>query len=124
MEEKEPTIYYKIMAGNKVRIFKTTWNDKNFYKIQVSQKNYDGQVSKFYKTVTFKKGVDIPNETDIIIEEAYENLRENPKDSYNPISTLMITKFTQLENQEQTIQNAYDDFRDNLEENENVELPF
>lgn len=117
-EKKEPAIYYKLMANKKVRVFKSTWNDKDFYKIQVTQKNYDGTSNKFYKNVMFKKGVDIPNETDIIILEGYENLRDNPKDSYNPISTIMITKFETCENQEQAVQDAYDEFRENLDENE------
>lgn len=117
-EKKEPAIYYKLMANKKVRVFKSTWNDKDFYKIQVTQKNYDGTSDKFYKNVMFKKGVDLPNETDIIILEGYENLRKNPKDDYNPISTIMITKFEQLENQEQMVQDAYDEFRENLDENE------
>lgn len=115
-EKKEPAIYYKLMANKKVRIFKSTWNDKDFYKIQVTQKNYDGTSDKFYKNVMFKKGVDLPNETDIIILEGYENLRKNPKDDYNPISTIMITKFELCENEEQAQQDAFDEYRENLEE--------
>jgi len=121
-ENKEPTIFYKLMGGKKYRVWKNTYNDKDFYKIQVTQKQYDGQTDKFYKPVMFKRGVDIPNESDIIIEEGYENLRLNPKDPYNPISTIMITKYTLCERQEQIAQQAYDDFRDNLDENEMVDI--
>lgn len=121
-ENKEPTIFYKLMGGKKYRVWKNTYNDKNFYKIQVTQKQYDGQTNKFYKPVMFKRGVDIPNESDIIIEEGYENLRSNPKDPYNPISTIMITKYTLCEREEQIVQQAYDDFRENLDENETVSL--
>lgn len=129
MEEKEEfTVFYKIMGGKKFRVFKNTYNDKDFYKIQVSQKNYDGTVDKFYKPVTFKKGVELDNESDIIIEEGYENLRKNPKDEYNPISTIMITKFTLCERQEQIEKDAYAEFQQTLSENEQVidesDLPF
>ena len=124
MEEKEEfTVFYKIMGGKKFRVFKNTYNDKDFYKIQVSQKKYDGTVDKFYKPVMFKKGVELENESDIIIEEGYENLRKNPKDEYNPISTIMITKFTLCERQEQIEADAYADYQQTLSENE-VELPF
>ena len=118
-ENKEPTIFYKLMGGKKVRVFKNTYNDKNYYKVQVTQKQFDGQVEKFYKPITFKKNVELDNETDIIIEEGFENLRANPKDPYNPISTINVTKFTICERQEQLEQQAYEDFRDNLDELEN-----
>lgn len=113
-EQTKETIFYKIMAGKKVRVWKNTYNEKDYYRIQVTQKQYDGQTDKFYKPVTFKRNVDIPNQSDIIIEEGYENLRANPKDPYNPISTIMITKFTLCESQEQKTANALDEFRDNL----------
>lgn len=117
MDEKiEGTIFYKLMGGKKVRVWKNSFNDKDYYRIQVTQKQYDGQVDKFYKPVTFKKNVDVPNQSDIIIEEGYENLRVNPKDPYNPISTIMITKFTICESQEQIEANALDEFRENLNE--------
>lgn len=117
-ENKEPIIYYKLMGGKKVRVFKSTFNDKNYYKIQVTQRNYDNTQDKFYKQVMFKKGVELQNETDILILEGYENLRKNPKDEYNPISIIMITKFEEVENEERMKQNAYDEFRTNLDENE------
>lgn len=129
-EPKEPTIYYKIVAGRKYRVFKNTVNDVNYYKICISQKNYDGTTERFYKDIRFKKGVDIKNESDIIINEAYENYRRNPKDKYNGISYLNITNFTLCETEEQQREQAYSDYQDTLNENENgssitdADLPF
>ena len=49
-------------------------------------------------------------------------MRKNQKDPYNPIVYLMITDFEICERQEQMVQQAYDDFRDNLDENEMVNI--
>ena len=61
----------------------------------------------------------LDNETDIIIHSAYENMRKNPKDDYNPIYYLVITDFEIVERQEQLEKQAYADFQQNLYENEN-----
>ena len=117
MEEKEYG-FHKLEVGQKIRVFKTTWNDKNYYKFQVTQNNYDKTKSKFYINLQFKKGVDIPNESDIIVKGFVENLRENKADKYNPIHYYQINNFELVENQEQQIQDAYADFRDNLDDNQ------
>ena len=120
MEETKEYGFHKLEVGQKIRVFKTTWNDQNYYKFQVTQNNYDKTKSKFYINLQFKKGVDLPNETDIIVKQFVENLRENKNDKYNPIHYYQINNFELLESQEQAIQNAYDDFRDNLNENQVV----
>lgn len=112
--------YHKLEVGQKIRVFKSTFNDKNHYKFQVTQKKYDGTSTKFYIPIQFKKGVDVPNESDIIVKGFVENLRDNKNDKYNPIHYYQINNFELLESQEQAIQNAYDDFRDNLNENQVV----
>ena len=123
MEEKqEYKIYHKVEAGRKVRIFKNTYNDQNYYRIQVKQKNYDNTEDIFYVPVQFKKGVELDNQTDIIIKCAYENMRKNKNDEYNPIYYLVITEFEKVENEEQLQAQAYKDFRDNLDQNENNDM--
>ncbi len=121
-EEKKPIIYHKIEAGKKIRVFKSTYQEKTFYKVQVTQTNYDKTQDKFYIGVVFKKGVELNDPDgkgiDIIIKQAVENFRKNPKDEYNPIMYLMITEFEICEREEQQIQQAYDNFRDNLNQNE------
>lgn len=118
MEETKEYGFHKLEVGQKIRVFKTTWNDQNYYKFQVTQNNYDKTKSKFYINLQFKKGVDLPNETDIIVKKFVENLRENKNDKYNPIHYYQINDFETCENQEQAVQDAYDEFRENLDENE------
>ena len=124
MEEKneEYKIYHKIEPNRKIRVFKTTYNDKNFYRVQVTQKNYDKTEFKFYVNLQFKKGVELENQTDIIIKKAYENFRSNPKDEYNPIMYLMVTDYEIQERQEQAENQAYQKYQDTLNENENKEV--
>ncbi len=122
MEEKEDKIYHKVEAGRKVRIFKNTYNDQIYYRIQVKQKNYDDTQDIFYVPVQFKKGVELDNETDIIIHEAYENMRKNKLDQYNPIYYLVITNFEIVEREEQVQAQAYKNFQDNLYANENEQI--
>ena len=117
MEEKEYG-FHKLEVGQKIRVYKSTFNDKDFYKFQVSQKNYDGTTTKFYIPLQFKKGVELQNETDIVVKGFVENLRENKSDKYNPIHYYQINKFDLVENEERNIQNAYDEFRENLDNNE------
>ena len=117
-EEKEDRIYHKIVAGKKYRVWKKTVNDKDFYSIQAIQNNYDNTQDKFYLPIQFKKGVELPNETDIIIHCAYENLRKNPKDGYNPIHYLVVTDFEALKTQEQITEEALNDYNDTIGENE------
>lgn len=133
-EEKEYKIYHKIEPNRKIRVFKNTYNDRDYYKVQVTQKQYGKEEpDKFYQAIQFKKGVELDNETDIIIKEAYENVRANPKDQYNPIFYLLITDFEIQPRQEQLEEQAYEKYQETLNENEkkldeevlqDAELPF
>ena len=123
-------IFHKIEAGKKIRVFKSTYNDRNYYKVQITQKNYQGDPDKFYIALQFKKGVELADPDgkgiDIIIHSAYENFRKNPKDEYNPILYYVVTDFEQVKRQEQLEEEAYADFQDNLNEVEvsEADLPF
>ena len=117
MEQKEYG-YHKLEVGQKIRVFKTMFNDRCYYKFQIKQKNYDNTETKYYINLQFKKGVDLQNESDIIVKGFVENLRPNPKDAYNPIHYYQINNFELVENEEKMKQNAYDEFRDNLDDNE------
>lgn len=123
-------IFHKIEAGKKIRVFKSTYNDRNYYKVQVTQKNYQGDPDKFYIALQFKKGVELADPDgkgiDIIIHSAYENFRKNPKDEYNPILYYVVTDFEQVKRQEQLEEEAYADFQDNLNDVEisDADLPF
>ena len=117
-EKKEPRIYRKIEPGKKYRVWKNTVNDVDYYRIGFTQKNYDGSSSQHYESVVFKKGVSLPNQSDIIIKEAYENVRNNPKDNYNPIFYLNITDFELQQSQEQITEAALNEYNETIEENE------
>ena len=119
-KEQQHKIIYKIMPDIPYRVFVSYFGDRKFYKIQINQKEYDGTITKYYKQVHFKKGIDLENETEIIIEEAYENLYENKKDKYNPISTLNIIKFRM--NNKQSEYKAINDYYQDLSENEELEI--
>lgn len=126
---QEEKIGYKIEAGRKYRLFKKEFNGNVYYNIQISQKNYDGTSTKWYRPITFKKGVNIEDPTgqgvDIIIKTGFENLRENKADKYNPIVSIMVTDFEICERKEEVVANAYADFQNNLNENESdPDLPF
>ena len=127
-EKEEYRIYRKIEPNRKVRVFKSTFNEKTFYKIQIKQKNYDETEDIWYQNVVFKHGVELDDPDgkgiDIKIKKAYENCRKNPKDEYNPIFYLMITEFELVEREEQKKAAALEKFNDNLNEVENAELPF
>ena len=122
MEEQKEYGFHKLEVGQKIRVYKSTFNDKDFYKFQVSQKNYDGTTTKFYIPLQFKKGVELQNETDIIVHQFVENMRENKIDKYAPIHYYQINFFEEVENEERNKQNAYDEFRTNLDENEMIDI--
>jgi len=122
MEEKEPIIYYKIMPGKRYRVFRTDFQKDGktfaFYKIAVTQKKYDGTEEKYYKNIRFSKGVELDNETDIIINEAFENLIEDKNDKYNHKSYLQITNFEKCEKQEDIEAKAFEKYHNDLYEND------
>ena len=122
MSEKQPKIYHKIEAGKKIRVFKSTYKERNYYKVQITQKEYDGTSSKYYINLQFKKGVELNDPdgkgVDIIINEAYENFRLSKTDPYAPVMYLMVTEFEVCEREEQVQAKAYADFQQNFYENE------
>jgi hypothetical protein len=122
--QEEQKIYTKLQVGKRYRVFKTVFNDKIFYKVQLTQANYEGTKDKFYVGIQFKKGIVLDNETDIIIHTAYQNYRKNLKDPYNWIDYYVITDFEIVESQEQIEAKAFDEFRDNLNEIETSDEEF
>jgi len=130
MGQKDTGIWRKIEEGRKYRIWRKDFNGKTFYNICITQKNYDNTETKFYVPVTFKKGISVDNMTDIKIISGTENLRvnnnvEESKRQYYPVFSYMITEFEKCEREEQVQQQAFDNFRANLDENESSnEDPF
>ena len=119
VEDDGDRIYHKIEAGNIYTVWKNYKNDKEIYKIQVTQTNYTGTKDKYYMLVRFKRNISLKNQTNIIIHKAYENVCRNKKDPYNPIVYLLITEFEIVERKTQKKENAYENYRQILFENEN-----
>lgn len=126
-EEKEYYIWHKVEPKRKYRVWRKDYNGKTFYNIIIEQKNYDNTKSKYYIPITFKKNVSVENETDIIIIKAIENIRQNKNvedklKQYSPVFTYMITEFEIVERQEQIEKQAFDEYRENLDENEMITI--
>lgn len=117
-EEREYLSGYKIMAGKKYKVNRIEHNGMVFYKIKVTQKDANGKQKYYDRIVNFRKNVNLPDKTMIIPIKFIENMRDNPKDKYNPIITLMIFEFEDLGTQEVVSNEAYSEFRANLADNE------
>lgn len=88
----------KIVENYKYRIWRKDFNNMTFYSIQLKQTLLNGNEFKYYQPVRFRKGVDLPNGTDIVIKKAIENDRPNPKDDYGFIREYMILEYEEAGN--------------------------
>lgn len=117
--QDEEYIIYKISTKNWHKVYRSSYNGKDFYKLLINQKNYDGTTVNYYKSVSFKKSLTPPQNGSIIrVKKAIENLYTNNIDKYNPISTLLVLDYELKEDEEQKKENAYDEFSQTLAENE------
>lgn len=115
----EEYIIYKISTKNWHKIYKSSHGGRDYYKILIVQKKYDGTQENFYKSVSFRKALTPPENGSIIrIKRGIENLYTNNIDKYNPISSIIILDYELKEQEEQKIANAYNDFSQCLAENE------
>ena len=117
--QEEEYIIYKVSTKNWHKVYKTSYNGKDFYKLLIVKRNYDDTTTNYYKTVSFKKSLTPPQDGSIIrVKKGIENLYTNNKDKYNPISILLILDYELKENEEQKKENAYNEFSQTLAENE------
>ena len=134
-ENTEPKILRKIEPNRKYRIWRKDFNGNTFYNILVTQKQYDNTETRYYIPVSFKKGIEVANETDIKILKAIENLRSNKlveeaKKQYYPVFSYTITEFETIEREEQKKEQALEKYQEALNGNEeqqideNQDLPF
>lgn len=122
-EQEKEYIIFKINTKNFFKVYKSSYNGKDYYKVMVTQKNYDETETKCYKTITFKKGLPIPENGSLIrIKRGIENLYVKGNDIYNPMSTIIVLDYELKENEEQQKQNAYNEFSDNLANREAEEI--
>lgn len=98
-EEKQRRVY-KIEEGDIITVYRQDFNNNIYYKAMISKKNQDGTKERFYKELHFKKDVLLEDKTVIRIISMFEDVRKNPKDSYNPIYNLFIKDFEITERQD------------------------
>lgn len=117
--QEEEYIIYKISTKNWHKVYKTSFKGKDFYKLLIVQKKYDGTTTSYYKPISFKKALTPPQDGSVIrIKQGIENLYTNNIDKYNPISSILIIDYELKENVEQKKENAYNEFSQTLAENE------
>ena len=136
MEENKPKRHYKVEPGDNLVIYRQDINGISYYKAMVTKTNQDGTKSRFYKELRFKKGVEIANKTMIKVNDFFEDIRQNPRDKYNPIFSLVILDFeivenpfdktTAISNYNNNQNNEIDDsyFADVANQEEEIETPF
>ena len=95
MQEKRP---YKIMIGDNIIVYRNDVNGNAYYKAMLTKTKQDGTKARFYKDLRFRNGVNLQNKTMIKINNMFEDVRENPKDKFNPIFSLVILDFEVVEN--------------------------
>jgi hypothetical protein len=119
VEEKErPYIGYKIDTKHTYKVYVNESNGKKFYKVQIKKKNYDNTEISFYKQLRFVQCNPPENGEIIKIIYGFEDLYVNNKDSYNPISVIVIMEYEKVDNPVVNQEKAYDKFQQNLKENE------
>lgn len=117
--QEEEYIIYKVSTKNWHKVYKTSFKGKDFYKLLIVQKKYDGTTTSYYKPISFKKTLNPPQDGSVIrIKQGIENLYTNNIDKYNPISSILILDYELKENVEQKKENAYNEFSQTLAENE------
>ena len=110
--QEQPKIKsYKIEVGDTIKVTKKIVNGYTFYTTRVPQKNIDGKTEFFSKYLQFKKDVQIVDGERITIKRMMENLRKNPRDPFNPISSLMILDFDKEKTEDKAEQEAIDEYK-------------
>lgn len=113
-QENKSYIIRKVREGFTYMVFRNDRNGKTFYKIGVTQKDFDGQQKTHYVPVMFKQGVEVADRTKIKINTAIENLYTK---GYDVIFSYRITDF---ENLSESIQ----EYEENIEQAGEVDLPW
>ncbi len=110
-----------INLSGEQRIFRNERNGKIYYSTGISKKDMNTNTyTSEYFPVVFKKGVDIPNKTDIIIKNGFLTF-----DKYQKEGQDKPTVFWKMFVLDYELKNA-DEFKnfDNFESISNDELPF
>lgn len=90
--EEEVKRPYKIMLGDTITVNRKDVREYTFYTTTVRQKFQDGTETHLEKKLTFPKGTDIPDGTQIKIIDMFEN-GYKPKNSYDVQWSLFIAEY-------------------------------
>lgn len=90
--EEEVKRPYKIMLGDTITVNRKDVRKYTFYTTTVRQKFQDGTETHLEKKLTFPKGTDIPDGTQIKIIDMFEN-GYKPKNSYDVQWSLFIAEY-------------------------------
>ena len=72
----------EIVSSKEEMIFRNEYEGKVSYKIGLSKKNKEGQFDKGYIPVRFKQGVELNNQTRILIKEAWLSFAKYENKTY------------------------------------------
>lgn len=113
--EEKKSRSYKIEVGDKIKIHRKDINGRPIYSTRVKQKLLDGTMRYFSKTLNFKSDVNIVDGEIILIKKMFENIRENPKDPYNPIFSLFILDFDKIKSKSSEEEQAINEYKSYVE---------
>ena len=123
MENEQDGNGYKIKCGREYMVFRSEYQGKIFYKIQVTKKNYDGTKTQAYKTIKFVSktlDTDIPDRSIVIIKNLFEDFYFKANDKYNPIWIVVATDWEIIKTSQQTAAEALETFNSES----TVDFPF
>lgn len=128
--EEEVKRPYKIMLGDTITINRKDVREYTFYTTTVRQKFQDGTETHLEKKLTFPKGTDIPDGTQIKIIDMFEN-GYKPKNSYDVQWSLFIAEY-EIVNINSEVFDEYNQSKEDFDINEldgsqgdyDVDLPF
>lgn len=119
-EENQEYIVRKVNINYNYKLeVRQNSNGKLFYKLNVPQKQADGQVIWFKIPVTFSAGTELRDGCKIKIKQAIENLYYTASDvkHYNPIYGLYIKQF-------EVVEEIIQDYAQQLNSMSDDDLPF
>ena len=96
-EEQKRTRHYKVEAGDTIVIERVDVKEYTFYKVSLPKRINENQVLYFKKPILLPAGDSLPDGTRILVKDFFEEVRENPKDKYNPIWQLRILDYEIIE---------------------------
>lgn len=128
--EEEVKRPYKIMLGDTITVNRKDVREYTFYTTTVRQKFQDGTETHLEKKLTFPKGTDIPDGTQIKIIDMFEN-GYKPKNSYDVQWSLFIAEY-EVVNINSEVFDEYNQSKEDFDINEldgsqgdyDVDLPF